>query len=116
MKLIILFSASLFLINISINAQQGWFWQNPLPKGNFLSDIYEFDENTAIDLGEDEVILRTTDGGTNWNPQTSGTTQDLHSVHFADNNAGWAVGLEGTILKTTDGGMSWNSKTSGTTE
>jgi len=60
--------------------------------------------------------LKTTDGGTNWNSQSSGTTEYLSSVHFTDNNTGWVVGGEGTILKTTDGGTNWNSQSSGTLE
>lgn len=109
---IILYSSTIY--------SQGWFWQNPLPQGNYLSDIHVFDENTAISVGAKGTMIKTTDGGTSWNSQTSGTTEWLISVHFTDNNNGWAVGgnwdASGIILKTTDGGENWNSQTSGTTE
>jgi len=49
--------------------------------------------------------LNTTDGGENWNSQSSGTLGGFSSVHFTDNNTGWAVGSFGTILKTTNGGV-----------
>ncbi|MCS7029696.1 MAG: YCF48-related protein, partial [Bacteroidia bacterium] len=66
----------------------------------------------AVGLGG--TILKTTNGGTTWTPQTSGTTQLLYSVHFVNAAIGWAVGNSGTILKTTDGGTTWTPQTSGT--
>ena len=50
-------------------------------------------------------ILRTTDGGTTWITQLSGTTEGLRSVSFTDANNGWAVGDNGNILHTTNGGV-----------
>jgi hypothetical protein len=37
----------------------------------------------------------------------SGTTNDLHAIHFADTRTGYAVGKEGTILKTQNEGRTW---------
>ena len=52
---------------------------------------------------------------TQWYQQNSGTTKNLHAVHFIDANNGWAVGDSGTILKTTNLGNNWILQTSGTT-
>jgi photosystem II stability/assembly factor-like uncharacterized protein len=60
-------------------------------------------------------MLKTTNGGTNWSPLTSGTDNLLTSVHFTDANTGWAVGVFGTIRKTTDGGATWASQPNGIT-
>jgi hypothetical protein len=79
-----------------------------------LRSVHFTDNNTGRAVGWDGIILNTTDGGTNWSSQTSGTTQWLESVHFTDDNTGWAVGTTGTILNTTDGGTNWNPQTSGT--
>ena len=116
MKNLLLLFVAFFLLQPTTFAQEGWFWQNPLPQGNNLQDIYVFDENTAIAVGNVGTVIKTTDGGTNWNSQTSGTTEGLRSVHFTDNNTGWAVGASGIILKTTDGGAIWNFQLSGTTQ
>ena len=51
-----------------------------------------------------------------WAPQTSGTTQPLYGVWFADENGGWAVGGGGTILRTTNGGATWKAQASKTTQ
>ena len=53
------------------------------------------------------VILKTTNGGSNWIKKTSPIHWHLESVQFLDANNGWAVGFGGTIIRTTDGGENW---------
>jgi photosystem II stability/assembly factor-like uncharacterized protein len=56
-------------------------------------------------VGSGGRILHTTDTGTTWTDQTSGTSANLHDVSFAsDALTGIAVGDGGTILRTTNGG------------
>ena len=55
----------------------------------------------------DGTILRTTNGGTTWTSQSSGTTNYLNGVSFTDANTGTVVGDNGTILRTTNGGTNW---------
>jgi hypothetical protein len=52
--------------------------------------------------------VHTTDGGGSWVTQSSGTTNALAGVAFADESHGWAMGEGGTILHTTNGGESWS--------
>ena len=80
------------------------------------------DVNNGTAVGYNGTILRTTNGGTNWISQTSGTTTTLFGVSFTDANTGTAVGggfngtnSEGIILRTINGGTNWTSQTSGTT-
>jgi photosystem II stability/assembly factor-like uncharacterized protein len=50
-------------------------------------------------------ILHTTDTGTTWTDQTSGSFGNLHDISFAsDALTGITVGDAGTILRTTNGG------------
>ena len=104
---IVLFVTSILLSN-NMMAESGWFWQNPLPQGHTLNDVYVFDENNAIAVGEAGTIIRTTDGGTSWVSLTGGGSDRLNSVYFIDANTGWIVGNNGTILKTTNGGTTWS--------
>ena len=46
-----------------------------------------------------------------WNPQSSGTTNFLNSVHFINASEGWVTGASGTLLKTTNGGSTWSAIT-----
>ncbi|MBL7129660.1 MAG: T9SS type A sorting domain-containing protein [Ignavibacteria bacterium] len=70
---------------------------------------------TATVVGDSGTIIKTTNGGTNWFSQTSGTTNDLRGVSFTDVNTGTVVGQNGTIIKTTNGGTNWIPQTSETT-
>jgi hypothetical protein len=68
-------------------------------------------------VGANGTIRRSTNNGTNWSGQTSGTNNLLYDVRFP--NIGmmtilFAIGSNGTILKTTNAGVNWNPLTSGT--
>jgi len=52
-------------------------------------------------------------GGLTWQIQDSGTSADLHAIHFVDTENGWVVGAAGTILHTTDAGETWLPQDSG---
>jgi photosystem II stability/assembly factor-like uncharacterized protein len=66
-------------------------------------------------VGSGGSIYRTVNGGSSWQPQTSGVSTDLLDVKFLDAREGWAVGDEGTVLHTTDGGRHWLNEHSSTT-
>ena len=63
-------------------------------------------------VGVSGTILTSSDGIT-WTSRTSGTSNDLYGVAFA-NNTFVVVGVSGTILTSSDG-ITWTSRTSGTT-
>jgi photosystem II stability/assembly factor-like uncharacterized protein len=78
---------------------------------NNLYGVSFLDHNngTAVSLfGE---IVHTTDGGTTWLLQSSGTTAWLSSVSYPATNKIATVGLS-AILSTTDGGSNWSQQTS----
>ena len=52
---------------------------------------------------EEQIILKTIDGGNKWTKLNSVTNEQLNSIFFTDANTGYAVGNNGTILKTTNG-------------
>jgi photosystem II stability/assembly factor-like uncharacterized protein len=106
MKNLILITIVLLIgSSISINAQ--WYSQNNPAQNNSLNDIFVFDENNAIIVGDHGTILRTIDGGENWLYLPHDTTDWLSSVYFVNDNIGCIVGGLGIIKKTTDGGNSW---------
>jgi len=61
-------------------------------------------------VGYGGTILRTTNGGTEWTSQSSGTLEALSGVSFTDSYNGTAVGDRGTILRTTNGGTTWTTQ------
>ncbi|MCD4698540.1 MAG: T9SS type A sorting domain-containing protein [Bacteroidales bacterium] len=42
-----------------------------------------------------------------WEPQYSGTENELNSVYFISESTGWVCGFNGTVLYTSDGGTNW---------
>src|SRR5262245_33122667 len=49
---------------------RGWQWQNPLPQGNSINSIrFTPDKRHGWATGGDGVVLRTTNGGFDWEPQ-----------------------------------------------
>ena len=59
----------------------------------------------AVGTNGSGLILKTLDGGLNWFPQTSNSTQALNDVWFVDALRGWAVGVGGRIVHTSKGGL-----------
>lgn len=61
--------------------------------------------------GINDQVLRSTDGGANWNVVTlPGTpTSSLWSIDMLDDNTGFACGSNSAIYKTTNGGATWDS-------
>ncbi|MAT38335.1 MAG: hypothetical protein CL946_01890 [Ectothiorhodospiraceae bacterium] len=64
---------------------------------------------TAVCVGEEGLILRTTDGGESWVSVQSPTTMHLNALCFASEQVGYIVGNSGTILKTEDAGLNWTT-------
>ena len=63
-------------------------------------------------MGDQGLILRTTDGGTGWQGVTSGVKDTLRSISFSGVN-GISGGDSQTILFSTDAGASWQISQSG---
>ena len=81
---------------------------SPLTSGttNALHDVYFFDATQGVAVGEQGLILRTTDGGAGWQSVASGVEDALRSVSFSGVN-GISGGDSQTILYSTDAGASW---------
>jgi photosystem II stability/assembly factor-like uncharacterized protein len=58
-------------------------------------------------VGDDGLILKTTNGGENWGEQNSHTTCNLKGVSAVDADTAWVAGDCGEVLVTRDGGANW---------
>lgn len=88
-----------------------WQWLRPDVQGGTIFSTFFIDANTGWAGSNGGVILKTTDGGSNWTAQFTGNLYNFWDVHFIDANTGWAVGDYGTIYKTADGGTTWTKVT-----
>jgi photosystem II stability/assembly factor-like uncharacterized protein len=109
-------SALLSSTPIAPAGEGDWVWQNPEPQGNDLNAISGPDVGDVWAVGNAGAVVYSSNGGTIWQNQLSGTQADLYGVSFPDDSHGWAVGAGGTIVATTDGGVQWSSEDSQTSE
>jgi photosystem II stability/assembly factor-like uncharacterized protein len=82
-------------------------------------DIDFIDQNNGIMVGDDGMVVLTTDGGVTWNWPASvqavvGTTRMYGAVYFPDGRI-WIAGYDGLIAYSPDFGASWSQQGSGVT-
>jgi photosystem II stability/assembly factor-like uncharacterized protein len=102
------------LLIINNTNGQDWKWKNPLPTGNLLNYVKFIDSSTAIAIGNQGTILKSTDNGLNWNVQISGTNANLLTISVIDKDTLYISGNDRSVLKTIDGGNNWVKVFNGT--
>lgn len=97
----------------NLNAQTSFFWQHPLPTGNQLEAVKFINQQTGIAVGAAGTIMRTSNGGLNWEVQPSPIYAYLWDVTYVNANI-WVIagvdvssGNNGIILRSTNGGTAW---------
>ena len=105
-------------LNTSTNNGASWtsgYLSNP-PN---INSVFFIDVNTGWIVTNYATatpsIYKTTNGGINWNMQTSPVTSSLYSVKFTSALNGIACGASGTVIYTTNGGTTWLTYPSVTT-
>ena len=105
--LMLVFAFSSFVVG-----QSDWEWVNPKPQGFDLNDVAFLSATHAVAVGDEGVVIRTTNGGLNWEVSylPVGAYNDLRGVQFRNSNLGAIVGESGSVYLTTDGGITWLPK------
>ena len=62
---------------------------------------------SARAVGDEDTILKTTDGGSSFGVQTSNTSKNLRSVWAVDEQLAYACGDSVEVWRTQDGGSTW---------
>ncbi len=90
-----------------------WNLQYTSNNNKILKLIYILDENHLWIAADNENLLRTTNGGLNWQVLSFGypNSRSVSSLHFIDLNIGWAIVNypSAQIIKTSNGGNTWTS-------
>lgn len=103
----------LFLLSLTLlfgfSAISQWNQQTS-GTSNTLTEVYFSSQDTGYVVGMN-TILKTVDGGTNWQNVYSGNC-DLEGIYFSDSNNGFAVGLDfvtnkSIVISTTNAGANW---------
>lgn len=105
----------------------GAIWEQQIRGTIPLNDVFFNNANKGWIIGSSwwpsfvNILLQTTDGGSNWIEQILDTSLSLNSIYFINENIGWIAGAiysdsgfnDNTfpiILKTTNGGSDWQLK------
>jgi photosystem II stability/assembly factor-like uncharacterized protein len=81
-----------------------------------INCVRMFDASNGWAVGDDGVVLLTTNAGTTWTAKPiTGVTANLYGVAAISATTCWVVGAGGIIYTTADSGATWTAKTSGTT-
>lgn len=106
-------SLLLFIMPVWVCAQ--WLPAEYIPYGvNKFNSVWFADDQVGFVVGDAGEILRSADGGKNWQQKISGINTNLYDVCFPAPSTGWAVGGEGMMAGTTDGGVTWQQQNVGT--
>jgi len=105
----ILYNSSTFNIYKTTNGGNNFTAQNSGLTAQRFMAIWIFHPDTALICGNYGKILRTDNGGINWNiiyidPDT---TKQFWGLFFVNQNTGFLTGSSGTIMKTTNKGNNW---------
>lgn len=83
--------------------------------------VFFVNEDVGYAVGEGDVhddimvVVRTTDGGENWERLNLGGLEPkiLNSIEFVNLDTGYVAGKDGIVYRTTDGGETWVDKSTG---
>ncbi len=95
-----------------------WYPQTA-PNYSWLNSLYFINQTTAYAVGWNEIIIKTTNAGTNWSlihMDAGSSGVELNSTYFFDENTGFAAGgdygiipnYHSKIMRTTNGGVNWS--------
>ncbi|MBT8190235.1 MAG: hypothetical protein KJO29_07375, partial [Bacteroidia bacterium] len=95
---------------IQYSPDYGFSWQ--AQNSNTMSTIlgvHFIDQNTGWACGNNGTLLKTSNGGNNWESvEIPVSGNDLYEVLFLNDLLGWMVGTVGNIWRTENGGLNWN--------
>lgn len=99
--------------HVLLSEDGGASWaQARVPTRSMLTAVDFHDRELGWAVGHDSVILRTTDGGTNWERMYWAPEDEapFFDVWFEDESYGIAIGAYGSFFETFDGGETWESR------
>ena len=101
------------LIYFSDNGGENWVRQGAdqtALQGIDVNDVWAVDENTVWAVANQNVILKTTDGGINWNRVAAPSQRinvELASISLIGSGNIWIIGHSGEVYHSTNAGNTW---------
>ena len=90
----------------SIDSGNTWNPINSAPNTYLLGGMHALNKDTIVMVSSDALILRSINGGVNWDTIPSPINTGFLDICFVD-NIGYAVGRKEAIIKSIDFGVTW---------
>lgn len=78
------------------------------PTTKYLQDVYFIDSDNGVAVGDSGIIIRTVDGGNDWDIVLNIDTVSFSRVRFFDSQNAIAIGSD--VYISNDSGLNWTSK------
>jgi photosystem II stability/assembly factor-like uncharacterized protein len=95
------------MVSLQSAAQASWSMVLEEYTGMRYDDVFFLNENLGWAAGSGGIVMKTTDGGDNWNMQLELEDTYIRNIEFLNENIGFLGTLEGIFYKTTNGGTTW---------
>ncbi len=101
-----------FIFSTNLAVSQVYWIEQPSPTQKKLSKSLFVDSLYGWVIGDSGIVLKTSNGGTNWIVQPCGVySSELRDLTFISRNTGWIISVDTTyktfILNTTNSGVNW---------
>lgn len=93
----------------SASSQPYWLWQSPKPQGEQLYACSMTANGLGLAVGFAGAIVRSSNGGENWQAVYTGIDDALYGVTVAPDGKALAVGQDGALLRSDDAFITWQS-------
>jgi len=84
-----------------------WIYQ--YTAANTINKIFVLNPDTVYAVGNNGLLVRTKDGGNNWEQINLNTNEYLYDIVFISNSKGYLCGSNAKLLKSNDGGNTWTA-------
>lgn len=114
-KLRVPFLSSLLVVMLVVNFSQNVFsqitwYEQTTGTTDTIQDMHFVSDQLGWAVGNNGVLLHTSDGGLSWiNQNTAGFTDDFQEVFFFNSSRGAIIGEGGNVFVTLNGGAVWNA-------
>jgi len=102
-------------ISVYKTTNAGVIWAPQSYPDHYPSNLQFFDQNNGMGVSFNNEIVKTSNGGTNWDrvANVNESNQGIYSMKFLNPTTGYFVGLGGRIMKSVNGGINWTFLSNG---
>ena len=104
------FGDNVYIVHIIILNDTAFYYDENMPSEliQYINGVGFINRDTGYIIGNQGVMLKTTDGSSTWIIDSNKTNNNLNKISFGSENWGLCIGTN-VILQTIDGGNHWSN-------